>query len=124
MKYRKLDENGDMTFGAGLDNYFIDSAEVVAQSVLTRLRMWLREWYLDTNDGTPYYQQVLGKHTQTEAVQAIYRRIRETAGVNRITEFSTAFDPDTRRLRIEVTLDTVYGEVRVNARSQKTSLRR
>ena len=69
MKYRKLDENGDMTFGAGLDNYFIDSAEAVAQSVLTRLRMWLREWYLDTNDGTPYYQQVLGKHTQTEAVQ-------------------------------------------------------
>ena len=115
MKYRKLDESGDMTFGSGLDNYFIDSAEAVAQSVLTRLRMWLHEWYLDTNDGTPYYQQVLGKHTQTEAVQAIYQRIRETAGVNRITEFSTAFDPDTRKLRIEVTLDTVYGEVKVNA---------
>lgn len=115
MKYRKLDENGDMTFGAGLDNYFIDSAEAVAQSVFTRLRMWLREWYLDTNDGTPYYQQVLGKHTQTEAVQAIYQRIRNTSGVNRITEFSTAFDPDTRRLRIDVTLDTIYGEVKVNA---------
>ncbi len=74
MKYRKLDENGDMTFGSGLDDYFIDSAEA-----------------------------------------AIYQRIRETAGVNRITEFSTTFDPDTRKLRIEVTLDTVYGEVKVNA---------
>lgn len=114
MKYRKLDEQDDMTFGHGLDDFHIDSPEAVAQSVLTRLRMWKKEWYIDLADGTPYYEEVLGKNKQNTAVQAIYKRIRDTQGVKEIKNFSTTYDPDTRQTLFEIELDTDFGQVTVN----------
>ncbi len=65
MKDRKLDENGDMTFGSGLDNYFIDSAEAVAQSVLTRLRMWTIHATGDITSGTVSLQNHTHNHGPT-----------------------------------------------------------
>lgn len=114
MKYRKLDSSGDMTFGAGGEDYYADCREAVAQSVLTRLRLWKREWYIDTEDGTPYYEQVLGKHGEGSAVQAIYKRISDTKGVTKITNLQTTYDPETRKFLIEVSFDTIYGEVTLN----------
>jgi len=60
MKYRRLDVNGDMSFGAGVSNFLINSPEAVAQAVMTRLKLFQGEWFIDTEIGVPYNTKVLG----------------------------------------------------------------
>lgn len=114
MKYRKLDKNGDSCFGHGVDDYHIDSAEAVTQSVLTRLRLWRGEWYIDKLEGTPYLQEVLGKNTEASSVVALKRRILETEGVLRVLSISAQQDPDTRKATFEIVIDTKFGEVSIH----------
>jgi hypothetical protein len=103
-----------MTFGHSAKDYFQNTPEAVAQSVLTRLRLWRGEWYLDTEEGTPYMQEILGKNKEASAVSALYKRVRETEGVTAITNFQTSFNPDTRKMSFEIEIETEYGSATVN----------
>ena len=47
MKYRKLTENGDYAFGRGGADMHADTPEAVGQAVLTRLRLFAGEWFVD-----------------------------------------------------------------------------
>ncbi len=109
MKYRKLDKDGDMIIGHGDADYLKDSPECVAQAVATRLRLLLGEWFLDETEGTPYVPAVLGKHTRASYDFAIRRRVLETEGVTRILEYESLFDGETRKLTINIRIETVYG---------------
>lgn len=125
MRYRKLDANGDYSFGAQQADFYIDSPEGVAQAVQTRLGLFTGEWFLDTTDGTPWRTGVLGKYTQDSYDAVIKDRIltttvitgqlATTAGVKSITAYSSTFDRDARKLRVEATIDTIYGEATIDS---------
>lgn len=115
MRYRKLDGNGDMVFGHGSKDYYKDQVEAVVQSVLTRLLLWTREWYLDLEEGTPYREEVLGRGTESSSLRALQNRILDTPGVTRIISFGANQDPDTRHATFTIELETEYGEVTINA---------
>lgn len=114
MRYRKLDANGDYTFGHGQLDFYRDAPETVAQAVLTRLRLWAGEWFLDFTDGTPYQAGVLGKHSETEANIVMRERILDTQGVLSLISFSSSLNRDTRQYQIAATIDTVYGTTKLN----------
>jgi hypothetical protein len=61
MRYRREDDDGDYTFGQGDDTWLINSPEAVAQAIKTRFELWYGQWFLDTTEGTPWIQSVLGK---------------------------------------------------------------
>jgi hypothetical protein len=111
MRYRREDENGDYTFGQGDNTFLVNSPEAVRQAILTRLELWQGEWFLDTREGTPYVQLVLGKQQADAASLAIRDRISRTPGVRSILAFGSAFDGDTRRFTVTATVDTLYGNV-------------
>jgi hypothetical protein len=111
MRYRRLDANGDMTFGQGLGNFWINQPEAVAQSVLTRLRLNLGEWFYDTSDGTPWNTEVLGERTQSTRDVVVQDRVQTTTGVVEIISYGSLFDPNTRTWTAAMTLQTVYGPV-------------
>lgn len=113
MRYRKLDENGDFSAGHGSADFFVDQPEAVGQSVLTRLRLWTGEWFLDTDEGTPYSSQVLGAHRRQSAGPAIRMRVAGTGGVTEVSDFAADYDGDARALTVTATVDTVYGETTV-----------
>jgi hypothetical protein len=40
-RYRKLNRDGDMMFGQGRNDYYIDEPAAVAQAIKTRLSLWV-----------------------------------------------------------------------------------
>lgn len=111
MRYRRLDEDGDMTFGSQQADFLRNTPETVAQAVLTRLRLWLGEWFIDQSEGTPYQQAVLGKNTRDSVAPAMRARIIETQGVKSLDAFEFLFDAEERKATINATITTVYGQV-------------
>ena len=108
MRVRKMSADGDYRFGHGDADFYQDEAEAVAQDCMTRLALWRGTWFIDTLEGTPWVQQILGKH---EAVDVVLRsRILETEGVLGLAEFESVLDPDTRRITVRATINTEYGE--------------
>jgi hypothetical protein len=122
MRYRKLDENRDMTFGRSSGNIWHDAVDAVGQSILTRLLLFTGEWYLDITEGTPWggfpfnrnvveQGRILAEHTQLSRDAAIKDRVLTTDGVLAITNYGSSFDPDGRGFSVNMTVDTIYGSI-------------
>lgn len=114
MRYRKLSSDGDYVFGSGKNDFLVNSPEAVAQAILTRLKLWLGEWFADTSDGTGWNQSIVGKHSKNLYELTLHQRVLETPGVKSIVDFQSALDPDTRRLTVSMTVNTIFGEASLN----------
>jgi hypothetical protein len=110
MRYRALDSNGDMTFGNGQLNFLRDTPETVAQAVLTRLRLWVNEWFLDSSEGTPYQNSALGTGKLKSIKPAIRYRILQTQNVTSIESLELDYNSQTRNVQIRVTINTAFGQ--------------
>lgn len=113
MRYRKLDDNGDMQFGNQQADFYRDVPEAVAQATITRLRLWLGEWYLDISEGTPYQGGILGMHTKESANPLIRDRILRTQGNDGILSYDFSFNPDERVYSVSAEINTIYGTTTV-----------
>lgn len=109
-----------MTFGRSGGNIYHNQVEAVGQSILTRLLLFSGEWFLDRTEGTPWggfpfnrevveQGQILAEHTQLSRDAAIKDRVMTTFGVLAITNYGSAFDPNSRRYSVNMTVDTIYG---------------
>lgn len=115
MLYRKLDTNGDYTFGRGNNNFHKNTPAAVAQAVQTRLGLAQGEWFLDTSVGTPYKSQILGAGTVGKYDAAIRSVILDTPGVTGIASYSSGVDPNTRKATVTCMINTVYGAIPLSA---------
>lgn len=115
MRYRKLDANGDYTFGHGQADFYVDQPEAVAQAVETRLGLWTGQWFLDITEGTDWQSGVLGKYTSHLYDSIIKDRIVSTPGVNSIDSYSSNFEPTTRTLSVSAVINTAFGSAPVQA---------
>lgn len=114
MRYRKLDADGDYTFGNQQADFYKDNPEAVAQAVMTRLRLNKGEWFIDTEDGTPWNSEVLGERTVATRDAAIKKRILGTPGVVQIDSYNSTFNAETRRFSVTATITTVYGQTTIS----------
>ena len=104
-----LDANHDID-KQGLDLALVDGAEQVRQQLLIKLKLWKGEWFLDTEFGTPYMSEILGKQlTLSGAVQALRKSILEVDGVNSITSFAFDFNRQARTFKVAFEVSTPYG---------------
>lgn len=113
MRYRKLAPGGDYTFGNSERDFYRDVPEAVGQACQTRLLLWLGEWFLDIEEGTPFMQGILGKHTQSEADVTIQDRALGTQGLTDVTNYASSIDPETRNITAQFDIDTIYGPTSV-----------
>jgi hypothetical protein len=118
VKYRKLDSNGDYTFGFGNSNFYTD-ADAVTQAINTKLSMFQGEWWENINDGLPLFQQILGTSGAAPNISAIdlvvQARIMEAPNVNSIVSYSSSFS--NRTYTASAVVETTYGNVTVEVNS-------
>lgn len=109
MTVRALDENGDIvTRGV----QFIGGQDEIAQTIKTRLALFLGEYFRNIKEGTPWYEQILGKFVSLDVVEAVLRaRIANTPGVIRILSFTADFDLDSRKYSVTSVVLTKYGDL-------------
>lgn len=114
MTVRMIDpETGDIVTSG---RQFITGAEEIAQTVKTRLRLFLGEYFRDITDGTPWWESILGKDGTLSNKEAIIKnRIIRTDGVIRLVSFETSFDLPTREYSIKAGILTKFGEIEVEA---------
>lgn len=103
------DPGGDMTFGHGSRNFFIDNREATAQSIKTRLGLWTNEWWLDLSLGTAWDSIVGRTHAKATADLVIRDRILGTFGVRGISGWWSSVDPVTRLYAAGAVVDTIWG---------------
>ncbi|MCK4883521.1 MAG: hypothetical protein KAS30_01495 [Candidatus Diapherotrites archaeon] len=112
MRYRKLDDNGDYSFGNQQADFHIDTPDGVGQAVLTRLKLWVGEWFLDTDEGTPFEQSMLGTNKMKTIAPEARKRILETEGVTGIVDdtFEVIWNEQTRNVAINARINTEFGQ--------------
>ena len=114
-RVRAQDANGDMTFGQNQANFLIDNVQMVQQKILTRLKLWQGEFFLNTSAGMPWQTEVIGYGTEALYDAAIQAQIQGTVAVTEISSYSSNLDPATRVLTVTFTVQTLYGPLTVSA---------
>lgn len=102
---RALDSAGDWTFGAGLNDYVSNNAEVI-QDISMNLKMFLGDCFFATGVGIDWFNLLGGKDLVSLNL-AVNSAILNTTGVTGLLQ--TSLDLTTnRRLSINYTVTTVF----------------
>jgi hypothetical protein len=113
MRYRKLDQNLDYSFGQGQGDFWINVPDAVGQYVLTRMMLWQGTWFADLTQGVPWATEVLGNRTMWTRDPIVIEAINDTPGVQDISQYNSAVDPNARTFTAAAAIDTIYGPVAV-----------
>ena len=87
MSTRKIDKNFDWTFGKSKAQYLTGSDEI-AQNVVTRLKSFKFDWFLDTQANIDWFTILGSKSNRRIIINEVSRVVSETSGVKNIIEVS------------------------------------
>lgn len=107
MRYRALDEDGDMTFGGNNKN-FLKDIKAVIQAIKTRIKLLKGEWWENTEEGFPLFQDILGNYDELKIKNRIVERIQQTQGVLSVTNIDIEYK--NRKLNFKCNVSTIYGD--------------
>ena len=118
MKYRRL-INGEPSFGQGQQDFVTDN-DAVAQAILTRLQLYISEWWEDINDGLPLWTQIMGYNGANKAhVDAVIKqrisdtKLVDTPLVKNVSGTFGMYLQDTRDYSFVCNVQTIYGTVQI-----------
>jgi hypothetical protein len=111
MIYRKLDANGDFTFGQNSQDFY-SGVYAVAQAVKTRMQLLKGTFWRDLSDGLPLFQSILGASGSPANLAQIdtilQNRVTGTPNVVGITAFNLSFNQSNRQLSYQASVQTAY----------------
>lgn len=95
-----------------------NSDEEILQRVEIRMRFFKGEWYLNTDHGLPYFQDILGSKTlDLNGVESLFRKaILDVEGIKELIESSIDYNGDSRKV------DYFFRAVTINNTTVKTTL--
>ena len=87
--------------------------DAVDQSLRTRLQIFLGEWFLNIEDGIPFYNDIFIKNPNIPHIESILKsRILETEDVIELLSFDTEFS--NRTLSVSFKVRTLYGVIDIS----------
>ncbi len=108
-----IDANtGDFTVAAG-QLVMVSDGESIAQAIGSALQVFKGEYYLDEEEGMPYFQDILGvKNPDPNVLESIFRgAIAAVPGVLQITALDLEMDKALRSLSVEWRVSSEFGEL-------------
>lgn len=105
-----LSAEGDIDLTNGLVLTEV-GGESIAQKVKIRLLTFYREWILNTEAGTKWFEIVLRKGVSTYSVdQEIRKRVLKTEGVRGVEDYSSSFNDSSREFSCKFSIVTDHDE--------------
>lgn len=90
----------------------ISAGGEVAQNVAERLRSYFNDWFLDRDQGVPYFQEIFVKPFDITNSESILKQtILQTPGVQALELFSSSFDGTTRGWTVTAQFTTIFNTV-------------
>lgn len=107
MKFRNLDNNGDWTFGKGLNNY-VERNSAIGLNIKTRILSWLGDCFFDVDAGIDWINRLGSKNQRALLELDLRNQILQAEGVTGILEFSTNLNG--RNFTADYSVQTVYSK--------------
>ena len=108
MKVSGLDSEADWVFGKDKHSYKSGS-DAIKQNVVTRLRSFYNDWFLDVDFGIPWLTLLGTRNNENQVKRAISKSILETTGIMNISKLEFVYTSDDRVLQVSVSYTDVYG---------------
>lgn len=109
MSVRAITANGDWTFGKGRADYIRGSKEI-QQNVVTRLRSFKNDWFLDVDAGIDWIDLLGKRGTEPRILREIERVILQTDGVVSIDSLDLVSRDSNRGVTMEIRFTDVFNE--------------
>lgn len=110
---------GDLLYDNTGPTTTLDQADSVAQKLKIKLSTFLGEWFINTANGVPYYQEIFGKVRNKQTIDLIFQqKILEEPDVVELTEFSSDISNGrtyTINFRVRTTLGQITNNIQVDA---------
>jgi len=107
MQVSGLDKNLDWRFGKGRAVYNRDS-KAIAQNVLTRLRSFRGDWYLNVEFGINWIELLGNLGTENRLLRAVESTVLQTEGVISIQRLGIIKRNSSRGVTIELQYTDVF----------------
>lgn len=108
MIVRKLDKDGDWTYGNSIKDYLVN-IDAIAQNIKTRLKEYLGDCFFDLLKGIDWETRIGQKNQEDLLKSDTYSIIKNTDGVLGILEHELTVV--NRRAYIKSKIETVYGQI-------------
>lgn len=108
MRVSGLTADGDWRFGKGRAVY-LRRSEAIQQAVVTRLRSFTDDWFLDTVNGLPWIELLGNKESEKRILREIETQVLGTEGV-RLIERLRVTGLTQRNASIELTVIDIFDE--------------
>ena len=107
MRVSGLDSNRDWRFGKGRAVYK-RNADAIAQNILTRLRSFRGDWYLDVDAGVNWIELLGNPGTEKRIIRAVESTVLQTEGVISIQRLAIIRRNANRGVTIELQYTDVF----------------
>jgi hypothetical protein len=102
---RRNTPDGDWTFGQSLADYTAGD-ELIKQNVITRIKSFQNDWFLDMDAHIDWFDLLGRKNTQEAIKREVERVCLETEGVVAVTRL--ILTKNNRQATIELDITTVF----------------
>lgn len=102
---------GDLVF-KDFDFAYVGGVDQIAQNLAIRLRFIQGEWFLNILAGVPYVQYFFIKNPNQIQVETFLKdEIANTPGILDITSFSSDFDGNNRKFKVNFECTSINGNI-------------
>jgi len=109
MRVSGLTADGDWRFGKGRAVY-LRRSEAIRQNVVTRLRSFTNDWFLNISEGLPWIELLGSRQNEQRILREIENRVLTTEGVRLIERLRLVSVDGNRVAHIELSFVDIFDQ--------------